>query len=462
MINKKFGRREFLALMAVATSGCATSHFLRGKESQAGSKPNIILIFIDDLGYADVGCYGSRDLLTPNIDKLAMEGARFTDGYVTASICSPSRAGLLTGRYQQRFGHEANTGSASKTKEELANVGLPLTETTLADALKREGYATAAIGKWHLGIAHKFHPLERGFDEFFGFLQGAHSYLKSVSKPGGPLYRNREAWEEKEYLTSAFSREAVDFIHRHRKEPFFLYLPYNAVHFPMEAPDKYISRFPRIKNNRRRTLAAMMSAVDDGVGEIMQALRSKKIERNTLVFFISDNGGNPRSNHSQNTPLRGQKELLYEGGIRTPFIMWWPGVIPPQPAFHEVVSTLDVFATAVVAAKGRLPRHLDLDGVDLLPFLTGQAKGAPRDILFWRQGKSFAVRKERWKLVGGAEKSPELFNLTDDISEARNLSDDEPELVTELMNLYKAWSAGMVEPLWSKGSKAVGKRNQKL
>ncbi len=174
----------------------------------------------------------------------------------------------------------------------------------------------------------------------------------------------------------------------------------------------------------------------------------------TLVFFISDNGGNPRSNHSLNLPLRGHKELLFEGGIRTPYIMWWPSVIPPQPSFQKAVSTLDVFPTALSAAKGHLPRSRDLDGVDLLPFLTGRAKGPPHDILFWRQGKSFAVRRGHWKLVGDADSSPEIFNLADDISETRNLSDNEPELVTELMNLYQEWSAGMVEPLWVKGRAA--------
>src|SRR5215207_8124141 len=251
-------------------------------------KPNVIVILADDMGYADIGVNGCKDIPTPNIDSIARNGVRCVNGYVSHPYCSPTRAGLLTGRYQQRFGHEFNPGPPTDRTPE---VGLPLTEVTMADRLKAAGYRTGLVGKWHLGHADdKFHPLNRGFDEFFGFLGGSHSYLRPGTGPTA-IFRGKEEVKEKEYLTDAFAREGVAFIEKHKKESFFLYWAFNAVHGPMEAADKYLKRFPEIKDEKRRTYAAMLAALDDAIGQGLAKLKECGIDDNTLIFFVSDNGG---------------------------------------------------------------------------------------------------------------------------------------------------------------------------
>ena len=440
-------RRDFLAsLLAAAAAGCSGLDRLASVQTQSQSRPNVILIYIDDLGYADLGCQGAADLKTPNIDSLAHSGVRFTSGYVTAPLCSPSRAGLMTGRYQQRFGHEHNTGNPARMLED--DIGAPTSEIMVSDLLKSVGYATGCVGKWHLGVRDKYHPLNRGFDEYFGHLGGAHSYLDWGDTGWGEILRGMKPAHGDQYLTDAFSREAVSFIQRHQRRPFFLYLAYNAVHTPMQAPQKYLDRFPGIADPKRRTLAAMLSAVDDGVGQILAALRDAGVEDDTLIFCISDNGGPTNANASLNVPLNGRKGSMLDGGIRVPFIVRRPARLPAGLVYDHPVSTLDVLPTALAAAGKDLPRDRIIDGVDLTPFLTGEKKGVPHDVLFWRMGPRYAVRKGEWKLVQERTGGQALFDLSADIGETKDLARERPEKLKELLDDHARWDSQMVDALW--------------
>jgi arylsulfatase A-like enzyme len=404
--------------------------------AQANAKPNIVLIVADDLGYGELGVQDATDIATPNIDSIAKNGVRFTSGYVSCPVCSPTRAGLLTGRYQQRFGHEFNPGNTPAEK-----FGLPLTESTVADRLKAVGYATGIIGKWHLGFAAEYHPLNRGFDEFFGFLGGAHSYIDARAGGANPILRGTEAVDEKEYLTDALTREAAAFVNRRRGRPFFLYLAYNAVHGPMQASRKYLSRYAGIADEKRRTFAGMLAALDDGVGEVL-----KSLPENTLVMFVSDNGGPTPVTTSRNTPLRDKKGSVYEGGIRVPLLMHWNGRLPRGRTYDSPVIALDLFATAVAAAGGSLDRKVE--GVDLAPFVTGKRPGVPHDALFWRFGTQRAVRAGDWKLVDPGYGTWELFDLKSDPGERTNLNAAESDRAKKLISTYEAWNAANVTPLW--------------
>jgi arylsulfatase A-like enzyme len=348
--------------------------------SAADKKPNVILIVGDDMGYADVGFHGCKEIPTPHLDALAKSGVRFTNGYVSGPYCSPTRAGLLTGRYQTRFGHEFNPGGVQATK-----AGLPLTESTIADRMKAAGYRTALIGKWHLGTDER-HPQKRGFDDFFGFLGGAHDYFK----PEGVL-RGSEPADEKAYLTDALGREAVSFIDKNKDKPFFLYLAFNAVHTPMQADDPRLKKFAAIKDKQRQTYAAMMSALDDAVGIVVKKLADEKLTENTLVAFISDNGGPTMQgttiNASINTPLRGSKRTTLEGGIRVPFVVSWPGKVQQGTTDDRPVIQLDLHVTALAAAGVAPKAEWHVEGVDLLPYLSGKEKGQPHAALYWRFGK---------------------------------------------------------------------------
>jgi arylsulfatase A-like enzyme len=466
-------------LIAFTTSGthCAIA---------ADKKPNIVIIVGDDMGYADVGVHGCKDIPTPNLDALAAAGTRCTSGYVSGPYCSPTRAGLLTGRYQTRFGHEYNPGNgggrrrtadaaSAKRKaaeeERAANdrVGLPVTETTVADRLKSAGYATGLVGKWHLGSAPQFHPQRRGFDEFFGFLGGAHSYF-----PGSRILRGTEPVEDKEYLTDALGREGVSFIERHADKPFFLYLAFNAVHTPMHATDARLAKFKNIPEPSRRTYAAMMSAMDDAIGKVLEALRAKQLEENTLVFFISDNGGPTLAgttvNASLNDPLRGSKRTTLEGGIRVPYFVCWPGHVPAGKTYDRPVIQLDILPTALAAAGIIAGVDAKLEGVDLLPYLAGQNAAAPHDALYWRWGPQMAIRRGDWKLVRydpaadgktGRVTEPKLYNLKNDIGETLNVIGAEPDKAKELQTAWDEWNKLNVAPLWGGGQRnAIGLRNR--
>ena len=414
----------------------------------AERKPNILILLADDLGYADVGFHGCKDIPTPNIDSLAKNGVRCSSGYVSGPYCSPTRAGLLTGRYQTRFGHEFNPGAGE-------NLGLPLTETTLADRLKKAGYKTGWVGKWHLGSAAKFHPINRGFDESYGFLGGAHAYLPEKGKL--QMLRGKEMVDEKEYLTDAWGREAVAFIDRHQKEPFFLYLAFNAVHTPMHATEKYLKRFADIKDNQRRTYAAMHSAMDDNIGLVLQKLRDCKLEEDTLICFFSDNGGPTMQgttiNGSINTPLRGSKRQTLEGGIRVPFVVQWKGKLPAGKTYDKPVIQLDLNVTALAAASVEIQKEWKLDGVNLLPYLDGKNTDVPHDALYWRFGNQMALRKGDYKLVQYDGSGRKLYNLAKDIDESDDLAKKEPDKLKELEEMWQKWNKELAEPLWGAGKK---------
>lgn len=425
------------------------------KKEKSIDQPNLIIILTDDQGYYDVGFNGCKDIPTPNIDRLAMNGIMFTNGYVSYTVCGPSRAGLITGRYQDRFGFGRNPLFAPNDPDQ----GLPLSEETLASALDKVGYQTMAIGKWHLGAHENLRPLNRGFDEFFGFLTGGHQYfpelwtLKDISEVKSQfdayntkLLQNNTRVDEHEYLTDALSREAVRFIERNVENPFFLYLAYNAPHTPLQATEKYLKRFSHIDNKKRRTYAAMVSSVDDGVGELLDKLEELNISKNTIVFFLSDNGGPYKTNGSRNDPLREGKGSLYEGGIRVPFAMQWPGKIPPGQVYDQPIISLDIFAT--VADYARAEPGKPLDGVNLVPYLLGEKQGAPHEHLFWRKfdSKSYAVRGGDLKLVNMNGKQNELYNLVEDIGERQELESDK-----ELQRLLKAkneWKSTMMDPIF--------------
>jgi arylsulfatase A-like enzyme len=426
-------------------------------------QPHVVVIVADDLGYADVGFHGCRDIPTPHLDALAASGVICTSGYVSGPYCSPTRAGLMTGRYQQRFGHEFNAGGPGG--------GLPLTETTLADRLAAAGYTTALVGKWHLGTRPEQHPLARGFHSFFGFLGGAHPYYPHDGKSPSIL-RGREPVKEPTYLTDAFAREACAFIDRDHSRPFFLALTFNAVHTPLEADEARRARFAAIADPRRRTYAAMLTALDDAVGAVRRTIRDRGLERDTLVFFISDNGGptmpGTTGNGARNTPLRGSKRQTLEGGVRVPFVVSWPGTIPPR-RYDEPVMQIDI-APTVLAAAGVDAADARFDGVDLLPHLTGRAAAPPHDTLFWRFGAQMAIRRGDWKLVrfgrdetiDREESWPKLFRLSDDIAETHDLAAAEPAKVAELEASWRAWNAELPPPVGrSGGGKANGRRRNR-
>lgn len=440
----------------VAILSLLPSIFLSAQVRSPENKPNIIVILTDDQGYADVGFNGSKDIPTPGIDRIAANGTVFTSGYVSYAVCGPSRAGLMTGRYQDRFGFSRNPLLAPKD----STMGLPRSEETMAELLKKVGYKTAAVGKWHLGAHPSLIPNERGFDEFYGFLSGGHQYfpekwvLNDLSEAKSQydgyrtkLLRNGSRIDEQEYLTDALSREAMDFVRNHAKDPFFLYLAYNAPHAPMQATEKYLNRFAHIQDSKRKTYAAMVSAVDDGVGALLDLLSDLDIEENTLVFFLSDNGGPTKDNASDNSPLRGFKGDFFEGGIRVPFALQWKDQLPAGVRYDEPVISLDIFATAASLAQAE-PKN-QLDGVNLLPFLLGQKEGVPHEALFWRNydANRLAIRAANSKLITQPDQNF-IFDLKTDISEKRNLLMEQAELASQLSYRLDQWKKQLMDPIF--------------
>ncbi len=436
--------------------------------SATDTRPNVLLIVADDLGYHDVGFQGGRDIPTPHLDRLAASGVRCTNGYVTYSVCSPSRAGFLTGRYQQRFGHEFNP----KWDPASTTHGLPLSETTIADALRGAGYATGIVGKWHQGAHPQFHPNRRGFDDFFGFLGGGHRYFPGAhvdvevgagkkgapvdAEHASPMMRNGVEEPERGELTTRLGEEAAAFVARRAREtrPWFLYLAFNAPHTPLQARDDMLKRFAHIADERRRTYAAMVATVDEAVGRVLTAVDSAGQRQRTLVFFFSDNGGpmtKRNANAAVNTPLRGQKGDVFEGGIRIPFVVSWPGQLPAGKSFDHPVISLDVLPTAIAAAGAkRDPKLPALDGVDLVPFLAGKNPAVPHPRLFWRMdgGEAFAVREGKWKWLRTYDNPPELYDLAGDIGESRNVATQHPDVATRLAAAAAAWNRELATPVW--------------
>jgi arylsulfatase A-like enzyme len=413
--------------------------------------PNLIVILTDDQGYADVGFNGSRDIPTPHIDSIASNGVRFTNGYVSYSVCGPSRAGLLTGRYQGRFGFTTNP----TIDPSVPHAGIPLEEKNIAEVLAPRGYHSMIVGKWHMGTHPRHHPLSRGFDEFFGFLSGGHDYftetytlndLSEVTRKWEwyrtKLIHDRERVEAAGYLTDVLSRQAVDFVERQTPcgSPFFLYLAYNAPHTPLEATEEYLNRFPHIQDKKRRTYAAMVSAVDDGVGRLLAAVEESGLAEETIIFFLSDNGG-ALNNASSNLPLRGHKSSLWEGGVRVPFAMQWKGHLNAGTDYDAPVISLDILATIAALSNAPLSPERPLDGVNLIPYLTGEKKGVPHAQLMWRSlhNGGLAIRRGDLKLVRQTreEETPLLFDLRRDVSEASALAADRKGART---SMYEAWT----------------------
>jgi arylsulfatase A-like enzyme len=406
--------------------------------TSAADKPNVLVLYMDDMGWAQPGCYGGKLAPTPHIDSLARNGVRFTDGYVGACICSPSRVGLLTGRYQARTGHDANSneGKSPETKNLL------LSETTIAQRLKPLGYVTGIYGKWHVGAtSREYLPASRGFDESFGTTgnlgdkMGFYKGKEFIPDPAGaPI------------TSPIYAREANAFMERHRAEPWFLYVPFNAVHSPVVASPEVKARFPDLAKGKQ-DYAALISEADDAVGAILAKLRELKLEENTLIFLVSDNGG--ASALAEMDGLRGRKWMLWEGGIRVSWLAQWKGRIPAGRVLETPVIQLDILPTALAAAGGTPQPEWKLDGTNLLPLLEGKADKLDRDTLYWRFGVQYAVRQGDWKLVkAGLAQPVQLFDLRADRHEQDDLAAKQPEKVKALQALWDAWNAHNIPPRW--------------
>jgi arylsulfatase A-like enzyme len=410
-------------------------------------KPNVLFLIADDLGYADLGVQGCRDIPTPHLDALAAGGVRFTSGYVSAPVCSPSRAGLITGRYQTRFGHELNPPEADRSPD-----GLPLDEKTAAQWFQEAGYATGHVGKWHLGNPQNpdYAPQARGFDEWVWF--GGQKKLPPLT-----FFRNGERGKaDDRYVDEAIAREASAFVERHASQPWFLYVAFLTVHQPLDAPPEAEQAFAQIANPERRKCAAMASLLDGCVGRLLESLRATGQDERTLVVFLSDNGAPPK-NGSLNTPLRGQKGTTWEGGLRVPLIMKFPRCLPAGHVVDTPVISLDLLPTALAAAKIPVPASARLDGVSLLGLVT------PPRALYWRYGDQMAVRQGDWKLTRALDSAVNppalktgLYNLVDDVGEQHDLSAARPEKLQELQTLWDRWNASNVAPLW--GASQTGDR----
>ncbi len=417
------------------------------------SKPNIIIILSDDAGYGDFGFQGSTEFKTPNLDRIAKGGIRFTNGYVSASVCSPSRAGLLTGRYQQRFGHEYNLPTKTVVKgDDEALRGLPLSEKTLADVLKGNGYKTGIIGKWHLGDAPKYHPNNRGFDYFFGMLAGSTDYFQEKRQKRGQKFQIQRNGEyikkELPYLTDAFGFEAVQFIEKNWQTPFFLYLSFNAVHTPIQAKKDDMEYYAGQKKVIRQKLAAMNKAMDDQVGNVLDKLQELGLAENTLLFFLNDNGGPTPHNGSLNGHLRGMKGTLLEGGVRVPFLIHWPAKLRKGLVVDEPVISLDIFTTCMAATGITLPNPENYDGINLLPYLSEKSTPIPERTLYWRRAKSAAIRDGNWKLIRLPDRMPLLFDLESDEAEQHNLALKNPALVEDLLYKLFEWEKELTHPVF--------------
>lgn len=407
-----------------------------GAEPSPDRKPNVLIFYVDDMGWAQPGCYGGKTVPTPHMDALAAGGARFTDGYVSACVCSPSRVGLITGRYQARSGHDANPNRPGTE--------LVLSETTFAQRMKDVGYATGIVGKWHLGdTTPEFLPASRGFD----FSVGTNGNLGEGKGPA--FFRGKELLEElpgAPITSPVFAKEACGFIEREKDKPWFLYLPFNAVHSPHVASESWLTKYKDLPR-REAAYAGLVAEMDEAIGTVMAKLRELKLEEDTLVFLISDNGG--AAPQAEMGGLRGRKWLCWEGGIRVSWLVQWKGRIPAGQVIKEPVIQLDVLPTALAAAGAEVKPELQLDGVNLLPILEGKtAKLQPRT-LYWRFGVQYAIRQGDWKLVKAAQDmTPMLVNLSTDPGEQTDLTSVQPEKSKELQSLWDKWNASMQPPRW--------------
>ena len=441
-------KHSLIVSLIVALACLSSPNGVLSNEDQ----PNILLILADDLGYGDLGFQGSKDIRSPNLDKLASGSIRFTDAHVSASVCSPSRAGLMTGRYQQRFGHEANSPRPP--------LGMDVQETTIAQSLKSRGYRTGLVGKWHLGSTAKHYPTQRGFDSFYGLREGSRSYFYDPDKNDWPgdhhaIERNGKQVKFDGYLTDVFGKQAIEFIKQPSDKPFFLFLSFTAPHGPMHATEKDLARFDHITDKRRRTYAAMVWAMDRAIGQVMEELERNGQLDNTLIWFLSDNGG-ATNNASSNLPLAGHKGIKFEGGIRVPFLMQWKAKFPKPKVESRMISALDIMPTSIAAAgvsKTTLKERHPLDGVNLLPYLHGEISGTPHQRLYWHKLWFSAMRDGPWKLIYVQEYGYALYNLDEDISETNNVLTRYPDRVDAMKEELNRWKAKMMKPLWTENKR---------
>jgi len=436
-------RREFIkfvaggaAALVVPNYGCSMNR--SGGTNVSAERPNIIIIMADDLGYGDIGCYGSTKIRTPNIDALARGGMKFMDYHSNCPVCSPTRAALLTGRYQQRCGIEGVIYAKGPTRQ----TGMALEEITFAEVLKRCGYATGIFGKWHLGYNVEFNPAKQGFDEFIGYVSGNVDYHSHIDGAGfEDWWKNCEKVPEEGYCTDLITRHGIEFMKRHRDEPFCLYLPHEAPHSPYQGREDPPERLSGGGKGRKakgeeisRAYKEMVEVMDEGIGRIVETFRHLGLERKTFIFFCSDNGA---TKNGSNGALSGFKGSLWEGGHRVPAVAYWPGRIKARTITDETVLGMDLFATMASIAGAKMPAGLRLDGVDILPVLTEGGK-MPERMLFWRYRKEKTVRKGPWKLLVQNNQS-KLYNLDDDLGEKKNLAEAKPDMVKQLEDELSAW-----------------------
>ena len=451
----KLTRRKFVQSLAAGTTvlsdqlvASAKEHAVQRSAAVRESPPNIIFILADDLGWGDLSCYGRPDYRTPHLDSLAAQGTRFTDAYSASAVCTPTRCGYITGRYPARF----RIGLEEPLISSNRNVGLEPGQPTIASLLKQSGYETALFGKWHLGFRPEWGPNAHGFDEFFGILAGAGDYFLHKTGTGQPdLYENLTPVERNGYLTDLLTERAVSYVQKRRRAPFFLSLHYTAPHWPWQGPkggetvnftDKTSEPVTMGRGGSLKLYAEMMKSLDDGVGRVMQAIRSAGVDRKTLVIFTSDNGG---ERFSYQWPFSGEKGDLLEGGIRVPAIVRWPGVIPANRVTQQMAITMDWTATIVAAAKAEAPADRPLDGIDLIPALKNSHPITDRKF-FWRIYSRDAVRDGKWKYVRDGEVR-RLFDLSVDQHEQADFSLKHPEVLQRLMSEFDKWNEQMLPRL---------------
>jgi len=461
-------------------------------------KLNVIVLLADDLGKHELSTYGGKNVSTPNIDSIGIKGCKFNEGYSSAAICAPSRAGLLTGNYQQRFGFEFQPhkkyprsffvrgfykmfmrkevnwaferGQDLPSRREVKQEGLPHEQLTMAEFFKQNGYTTAMVGKWHLGYHAPCLPNNRGFDSFYGFTEAFSLYAPENSPDiiNAHLgeFTDRHMWNQgrkkhcaikqntttvypKDYITFRFANEAVDFIDKNKDNPFFLYVPFSAPHTPLQAPKSYYDKFSHVEDHNKRVYFAMIAALDDAVGSITKKVRELGLEENTVIIFASDNGSATYLNVGTNAPLKGGKFTLFEGGINVPFLMQCKGLIKENTIVNHAVSLIDVFPTIAAAAGIEMPKNGSVDGVNLLPTITNSVSQAPHEAMFWRSGYNRAIRKGNWKMIVDERNLLiHLYHLGDDKYELKNIRETYPDVVSSLMDAMMAWDESMVKPTW--------------